>query len=134
MRSLAPGGGGARSASLPATKLGHDVAATIGQIAMHHGNHLRAFANGSGNTLDRPGANIADGEHAVVAGFQQPPFAPGFWPGQDETSAVETERTLEPISVWLGADEEKQVLDGAPHVATGRRHAPANRLKHTVAP
>ena len=80
---------------------------------MDRGDDLRAVANRCRNALNRAGANVADREHAVAAGFERQEAGPRqFVASQHEAAVVELEsRGGEPIGVRLGADEGEEVTD-----------------------
>ena len=78
---------------------------------MDGGDDLRSLSNGSGNTLDRARADVAYGKDAPSIRFKR--ILPStIAPGVDEAFSVQCHATFcEPIRVWRGTDEQKQMTD-----------------------
>ena len=91
---------------------------------MERGHDLSAFADSGGDTLDRAGANVPDGEYTGTVRFQR--MATLLASGSDE--AIRVQRHIasgEPVRVRVGADEQKQMVDRARRFIAARAVAPA---------
>jgi hypothetical protein len=65
------------------------------------------FADARGHTLCRPRAYVSDRENTRTACLQRSSWADS---GRNEAFIVERDATVEPLSVRIGPDEQKQVL------------------------
>ena len=82
-------------------------------------HHLRAFANGSGNSLDRSRAHVADREYSGQGGFERPLNVRAR---ADKAAVIECHtRPRQPSGMRLGADEQKQMSDRALYFFAGSR-------------
>src|SRR5260221_10341133 len=84
---------------------------------MEGSHHLGALTHRGGNTLDRARAHIADGEDTTAACLERPTVGAEIESRSHETLFVELDlRIREPGGVGIGADEEEQMTDFAPHL------------------
>ena len=94
---------------------------------MKRRDHLRAFADGSGNALDRSRAHVADREDAGQTGFERPLHVHAR---ADKALVVERHaRPRQPVGIRLGTDEQKQMTDRALYFFTGSVRATADCLR-----
>ena len=97
---------------LPVKRRLSGLSAGLREIGVQRGHHLRAFADGGGDALDRAGAHVADREDAAAVGLER--MAPGahLRPGADEALGVQRDAALrQPVGVRIGADEQEQMAD-----------------------
>src|SRR6476469_4969100 len=110
----------------------HDRLRRVSEIFVDRGDDLRAVADRGGDTLDRAGADVADGEHAAAAGLQRQALVAKVLAGEDEAARVELQpRGDEPVGIRFGADKGEQVAYRPPSLGAGFAVAPGDRLKVT---
>ena len=79
---------------------------------MNRSDHLGAFADSGGHSLDRTRAHVADSKHTAAVRFERTLLSSAITPGANEAFPVQGHIALrEPIRVWIGADEQKKVAD-----------------------
>src|SRR5438552_1353070 len=122
----------------------HHPNGLLAQHLMNERDRNRSFADSRGDSLDAARADVADGEDAGPARFEQQRRArerPAggheivvrqIRTGLDETALVERETAIEPTGVRRGARHHEDVPDLMLLFVAGLRVAPPHGLELTV--
>ena len=90
---------------------------TFTRLLAAQGHEVESFANGSGNSLDRSRAHVADREDSGQGGFERPLNVRAR---ADKAAVIECHtRSRQPSGMRLGADEQKQMSDRALYFFAG---------------
>src|SRR4051812_37594963 len=101
---------------------------------MERSDHLGALTDRCGYAFDGTRAHIANRKYAMAVRLQgMTPFA-GVAPGANKALPVQVQAAFsQPIGVGIGANEQKQMLDGSGDFVAACAMAPAHLLQSILA-